>query len=604
MASQSGVTRRARRLLVAVALFAAACSSSTTAPSGTIAIANDATTAATSTVPPTTPSTATLSPTTAMADAVPALVAAAHPLATDAGLAVLEQGGSAIDATIAIQAVLGLVEPQSSGLAGGAFLLYFDAETGAITAYDGREEAPAGADPELLLDEAGEPLPFFDAVNSGRSVGVPGVVAMLARAHEDHGTAPWATNFDAAKRLATDGFEVSPRMADSIAQRIAFAPSDDFRALFLNTDGEAPAEGDVFTNPDYAATLQGVSEDWREFYSGNLPTMIVEAVAAEPRPGALTEDDFASYEARVLEALCLPYREYRVCGAPPPTSGGVGVLSWLGQLEAFDMEALGPTAKGWHHFIEAGRRAYADRGLYLADDRFVAVPVPELLDPGYLAERSATIDPTQASATVEPGVIAGFDPGADATEEASGTSHFVVRDTTGNVVTMTTSVEFSFGSGRVAGGMVLNNQLTDFSFQPIDDDGAPVANAPAPGKRPRSSMAPTLVLDADGNVIYALGSPGGPAIIAYVAKTLVGLLDWNLSPIEAVLLPNIVPSGETVRIEQGADPGLAPELEAFGHVLATDTAEISGLHVLAVGPDGSVMGAADPRREGTVATTG
>lgn len=588
-------------LCLVLSLLAAACASDATTPE------TGSTTAAPATVTSSTAdNTAATTSTTTTASAAlapePAIVAAANPLATDAGALVLEQGGSAIDAAIAIQAVLGLVEPQSSGLAGGAFMLYFDAASGTITAYDGREEAPASTTPQLLLDDSGEPLGFFDAVNSGRSVGVPGVVAMLSMAHDDHGVADWSSNFDEAQRLATDGFAVSPRLSAAITQRVAIGTSPAFDALFLGDDSEPPAVGDLFSNTDYAATLQAVAEDWRAFYSGDIAAAISDAATAEPRGGGLTVGDFERYEARRLDALCQPYREYRVCGAPPPTSGGVAVLSFLGQLDQFDMAAFGPTTDGWHHFIEAGRRAYADRDLYVADDRFVDVPASQLLDPDYLAERAATIEPDGASATVDAGVIEGFEIGADATEEASGTSHFVVRDQAGNVVSMTTSVEFVLGSGRVAGGMVLNNQLTDFSFSPTDEAGDPVANAPDAGKRPRSSMAPTLVLDAEGNVVYAVGSPGGSAIISYVAKTLVGVLDWGLDPAAAIALPNVVPSGPTIRVEDGADADLVAALESLGHTMASGASENSGLHVLHITPGGAVTGAADPRREGTVAT--
>jgi gamma-glutamyltranspeptidase/glutathione hydrolase len=351
-------------------------------------------------------------------------------------------------------------------------------------------------------------------------------------------------------------------------------------------------------NGAYAETLDEVSAYWRAFYEGEIAAQIVAATAADPLPGSLSLEDLASYEAREGEALCGPYRDWTVCGPPPPSSGGVAVLSLLGQLDAFELSTAGPTTEDWHLFIEASQRAYADRDEYVGDDHFVDVPLEEMLDPAYLAARAATIDPNAATPVVEAGVFEGFERGADATDEPSGTSHFTVVDREGNVVSMTTSVESVFGSRRVAGGFVLNNQLTDFSFTPTDEFG-PVANAVEASKRPRSSMSPTIVFEKDDPVI-ALGSPGGSSIIAYVSKTLVGFLDWGLSRDEAIALPNVVARNGSVAVEESSESAeLIAALEGLGHVVQGSASENSGIHLIELQPDSTISGSADPRREGT-----
>lgn len=533
-----------------------------------------------------------------------AMVAAANPLAVEAGLEALRKGGDAVDAAIAIQSVLGLVEPQSSGLGGGAFMLYYDAETQTLTAYDGRETAPASAGPDLFIDpQTGEPLSHFEAVFSGHSVGVPGAVAMLAMAHEDHGELPWADGFTAATDLAENGFEVSPRLAGLIRLvngRTPLAEWEATRNYFFTEAGDPLPAGYLLRNPDYAETTRALAEDWRNLYEGPIAAAIVEAVQAGPRPGGLTLEDLANYRPVRREAICRPYREWSVCGMPPPASGGVTVNELLGLLEPYDMAATGPdTVEGWRRFIEASRLAYADRDAYLGDADFVAVPVEGLLDEDYIASRAALIDRTDAMPTVAPGVPEGVTaPGADATADVPGTSHFVVVDADGDVVSMTTTVESVFGSHRMAGGFLLNNQLTDFSRDPHGADGQLVPNAPAGGKRPRSSMSPTIVFDAEGNFELATGSPGGSSIIAYTAKSLVGMLDWGLSPQEAVSLPNVVARGDVVRIEDGMDPEILAGLEALGFTLDANRGENSGLHAVRQQEDGTLVGGADPRREG------
>jgi gamma-glutamyltranspeptidase/glutathione hydrolase len=527
----------------------------------------------------------------------PYAVAAAHPLATDAGISVLAAGGSAVDAAVAIQAVLGLVEPQSSGLAGGAFLLYFDAATRRATCYEGRIEAPLGAEPSMFLREDGTPMDYLEASRTGRVFGVPGVVAMLARAHQDHGELPWSELFKTAIRLATDGIRVSPRMAGGLELAVKVGASDEFVGLYSNGDGTLLREGDSFVNAPYAETLRSVADDWRSFYSGAIAESIIAAISREPMPGVVTLEDLASYEAHVHEPICRPYREWRVCGPPPPTST-VTALSILGQLESFDLAAEPATPAAWHLFVEASQRAYADRELYLADDRFIEVPVDALLDPGYLAQRAGTIDPEIASRVVEPGRIDGFPRAVAASPEPGGTSHLVVADARGNVVSMSTSVGFVSGTRRVAGGLVLNSNLTDFSFVPARD-GVPVANAVAPRKRPRSAMIPLLVLDTDGSPRLALGSPGGISIIAYVTKTIVGVLDWGLSGAEAIELPSVVPRGGSVAIEGDRAGALVEALRDFGHDVGGTAYEGSGIHLIEIDTEGVIRGGADSRREGT-----
>jgi gamma-glutamyltranspeptidase/glutathione hydrolase len=532
------------------------------------------------------------------------MVAAANPLAVEAGLSILRAGGSAVDAAVAIQAVLGLVEPQSSGLGGGAFMLHYDAGTGDVVAYDGREVAPRGATPQLFLNADGAPLRYFEAIKSGRSVGVPGVVAMLALAHAEQGRRPWSELWQPAIELAERGFAVSPRMHSiaSLAQRQNPLAAD--AAAYLTIDGRAIVPvGHALKNPPYAATLRRVAnEGARGFYAGPVAAAIVAATQQGPLPGTLTLADLADYRAEKHEPICRSYRVYFVCGMEPPSSGGIAVLSVLGVLQQFPMHEHGPQSHlGWHYLIEAQRLAYADRDRYVGDDRFVAVPIAGLLDNDYLRSRAQLISAQRALPTVEAGLPPGAERrGRDATGASVGTSHFVVVDKNGNVVAMTTTVESLFGSQRMAGGFFLNNQLTDFSFKPVDAEGHALANAPAGGKKPRSSMSPTLVFE-DGLFRLAVGSPGGNSIIGYVSKAIVGMLDWGLGPDAAIELPNVVARGAVMVEDQRFDSALLQQLKGLGHQIQGGRgAEGSGLHAIMVMPDGTLAGGADSRREGVV----
>lgn len=529
-------------------------------------------------------------------------VAAANPHAVEAGLAVLRRGGSAADAAVAVQAVLGLVEPQSSGLGGGAFLMHYDAATGEVTSYDGRETAPAAATPELFYED-GRPLPFREAVLSGRSTGAPGAVAMLAMVHGEHGRLPWRDLFGDAERLARDGFMVSPRLAGYIAGASGQARTPWATRYFTKADGTRYAAGDLLRNPAYADTVAEIAAGGPDaFYRGRIAGEIVAAVSEGPRPGALTEADLAAYEPVERGALCRPYRVYVVC-VPPPPSSGVAVLQLLAMAERTPDILEGPeSVDAWTAFAQLQRLMYADRDRYVGDPAFVGVPVQGLLDPDYVAARAALAPALTGAA--EPGSPpGGVFAGPDATLEPAGTSHFVIVDATGDAVSMTTTVESVFGSGRMAAGFFLNNQLTDFSFDPLRKDGGPAANAVAAGKRPRSSMAPVIILDRDGRFLGALGSPGGTSILAYNAKALIAVLDWGLTMEQAFALPNLVARGDGF----GADterfsPELRQALAERGVALRPNASENSGLHgaLWRRGPGGvwSWDGAADDRREG------
>jgi len=529
--------------------------------------------------------------------AQPAWVAAANPLAVDAGLEILGKGGNAIDAAVAVQAMLGLVEPQSSGIAGGAFLLHYDAHTRKVSAVDGRERAPAGAQPDMFLDEHGKPLPFVEAVRSGRSTGVPGAIAMLYAAHAKRGALRWKELFQPAIRAASLGFKVPARLALFLGEGSPFPPTNEVRTLFSRPDGETIQEGDLFRNPEYARTLERIALDGpRALYEGAVANEIVATTHQAPFPGTMTLKDLTSYRAIWAAPLCRPYRGYTVC-VPPPPSSGVCLLEMLSILDKTDIagrHAADPQA--WFLFAQASRLIYADRDRYVADPRFVQVPVERLLDPAYVRLRLQLIG-EHAGAAPPAGEIS-MPRGRDATAESAGTSHLVVVDADGNAVSMTTTVESVFGSGRTVRGFVLNNQLTDFSFVPTDA-GRPVANAVHGGKRPRSSMAPIIVLDRFGNFVAALGSPGGSAILEYNAKALVGLLAWKLSLKQAIELPNLIARGDTFSGEIGKfSPALLAGLRERGIELKSGHAENSGLHGVVRLADGSYEGAADSRREG------
>ncbi|MCT8998372.1 gamma-glutamyltransferase [Chelativorans intermedius] len=531
------------------------------------------------------------------------MVAAANPLAAEAGLDVLRRGGSAADALVAVQTVLGLVEPQSSGLGGGGFLVWYDAESGEITTFDGRETAPAAATPALFLDEKGEPLAFFDAVIGGRSVGTPGVVRLMETVHARYGRLDWAELFQPAIARAEEGFAVSPRLHRLIANdRGKLDTQPAARAYFYDAAGEPLAEGARLANPDYAATLRAIAEGGADaFYTGEIAGKIVAAVRDHPtNPGLLSLEDLAAYEVKERPAVCAPYRGYEVCGMGPPSSGGLTVGQILGMVSHFDLATLGPDdPESWRIIGDATRLAFADRGLYMADSDFVSMP-QGLLDQAYLADRARLL--RRPDALEQKAVTAGTPPWDKAElrlpglePERRSTSHFVIVDAEGNIASMTASIENGFGSRQMAAGFLLNNQLTDFSFLP-ESDGQAVANRVEAGKRPRSSMAPTIILE-EGRPAFALGSPGGSNIIPYVANTIIALIDWRMDMQQAISLAHLTNRFGTYDLEAGTPAEeLADELEAMGYtVRVTDLT--SGLHGVAFTPRG-LEGGADPRREG------
>ncbi|WP_159997828.1 gamma-glutamyltransferase [Roseomonas sp. 18066] len=526
------------------------------------------------------------------------MVAAAHPLAAEAGLAMLRRGGSAIDAAIAAQAVLTLVEPQSSGIGGGAVMLHWNRAAGRLDAWDGRETAPAAATPALFLRPDGSPLPFYEAVVSGRSVGVPGVLSMLEAAHKAEGKLPWADLFAEAIRLAEDGFSVSSRLAGLIASETGRLRQDaTAAAYFLAADGKPWPAGHRLRNPALAATLRRVAEQGaKALQQGPLAAAIVAAVARHGGAGnGMTEADLAGYQARRRAAVCAPYRQWRVCGFPPPSSGGVAIAQILGVLEHFSLSRLAPDSPDAAHLlVEAGRLAFADRNLYLADADVTPVPVAGLIEDSYLNLRAQLVDRDRANPAPRAGNPrwrqARLAPQPDQPEH--GTSHLSIIDAAGNAISMTTTVEDAFGARLMVGGFMLNNQLTDFSFRP-EVDGRPVANRVEGGKRPRSSMAPSLIFDTEGKLAAAVGSPGGARIIGFVAQTLVGLLDWGLDPQAAVSLSRVGTLGGAAELEAET---LAGELQARGHKVEVKPMP-SGLQAIRVTPQG-LLGGADPRREG------
>ena len=527
-----------------------------------------------------------------------AMVAAANPHATEAGVAMLEAGGSAIDAAIAAQLVLGLVEPQSSGIGGGAFLLHHDPDSGETQAYDGRETAPLAATADQFLTENGTPLGFWDAVPGGLSVGAPGVLRMLELAHANHGKLAWARLFEPAIALAESGFPVSPRLHALIARDRLLPKFPAAAAYFYTPAGNPLPVGTILRNPAYAETLRRIAAEGADaFYEGEIAADIVAAVqAASINPGRLTQADLAAYQAVVRAPLCRRYRAWRVCGMPPPTSGGVAVLQMLSLLEPHDLGAATPNdPRTLHLLAEAGKLAFADRNAFLADPDFVEIPVAQLLDPDYLNARAALIDPQRALSEAEPGLERRN--GTWVQVEPPSTSHLSVVDAEGQAVSMTSSIENAFGSRLMVRGFLLNNQLTDFAFVP-EVEGRPVANRVEPGKRPRSSMSPTLVFDSGGALEMAIGSPGGSRIIGYVVRAVTGVLDHGLSVQAAIDLPHAVNRNGPTDLESGtAAAGSKAALEALGHVVR-ETELTSGLHGIRVLPDGSLEGGADPRREG------
>jgi gamma-glutamyltranspeptidase/glutathione hydrolase len=530
------------------------------------------------------------------------MIGTAHPLATQAGHSVLAAGGSAADAAVAVQMVLTLVEPQHSGIGGGGFALYWDAALGQLTSFDGRETAPAAATPDYWLWPEGEPLEFWDAVPGGRSVGVPGTLKLMETLHARYGRLPWGELFQPAIALAEDGFQVSPRLAAAIADahatRLGEFPAA--RAIYLKQDGSPKAAGEVMRNPDLARTLRLIAAEGSEpFYHGAIARDIVAAVRTEINPGVMTRADLASYEVKEREPVCMEYRARQVCGMGPPSSGALTVGQMLGMLSHFDLPALGPGVPATHLFLEAGKLAFADRGLYVADADFVEMP-EGLLDPQYLAERAALIDPERAMESASPG-----EPpwkkaelrGADGDRPNHGTAHMVIVDRYGDMLSATTTIETNFGSRVVADGFLLNNELTDFAFAP-EADGKPVANRVEGGKRPRSSMAPTIVLE-DGRPMLLIGSPGGASIIPFVAQGLIGILDFGLDPQTAIDMPHVLNRNGPTQVEVGPEAeATIAALTAMGQ--AAEASELSsGLQAILIG-DGTLTGAADKRREGAV----
>jgi len=531
------------------------------------------------------------------------MVVAANPLASKAGFDMLKRGGSAIDAVIATQLVLGLVEPQSSGIGGGAFAVYWDNERRTLASYDGRETAPAAAGPDLFLGPDGEPLKFWDAVVGGRSVGTPGLVRMLELAHRNHGKLEWAELFAPAIALAEQGFAVSPRLHALVSNDRFLKTLPEAAGYFYDGNGDPWPVEHVIRNPAYAAVLRTVADEGADaFYTGPIAQAIIKAVREVPRnPGLLNLTDLARYQAKRRPPVCGTSRKHAVCGMGPPSSGGLTVAMILGQLERFDLARLGPASpRAWHLFTESARLAYADRGLYMADSDFVNVPAAGLIDQGYLKARSRLIrtDRSIGKATAGEPLDRRADRLApDDALELPSTSHISVVDAFGNAASMTTSIESGFGSRVMVSGFLLNNQLTDFSFR-AERDGVPVANRVQAGKRPRSSMAPTIVFKPDGTVRAVVGSPGGSRIINYVAQAIVAMIDWDMDAQAAVDMGHVVNRNGKTDLEEGtAAEALMSDLGALGHEFNI-RALTSGLHVIEVLEDGTLRGGADPRREG------
>ncbi len=529
------------------------------------------------------------------------MVAAANPLAVEAGYRVLQRGGTAIDAAVAMQMVLNLVEPQSSGLGGGAFILYYSAADQKLSAFDGRETAPAAARADRFIGADGRPLRFLDAEVGGKSVGTPGVLRALELARARYGKLPWAELFQPAIRLATEGYPLSPRLHRLLAAVRLPGRNQAMRRMYYQDDDTPKPAGTLLKNPALADTLRKIAAAGANaFYEGDIARDIVSAVEHAPNPGDLSESDLAHYQAKQREPVCAPYRQWRVCGMPPPSSGGVTVLQVLGMLQRLAPQKLTTDPVPAAHLIaEAERLAFADRERYLADADFVPVPVAGLLAPAYLAARAALIRPDRSLGRALPGSPPGAplaEFGDGAAPELSSTSQLSIVDAAGNAVAMTTSIEFAFGSQQMVRGFLLNNQLTDFSFV-AQQDGKPVANRIEPGKRPRSAMAPTMVFDRDGKLVLVLGSAGGSAIINHVVKTLVAALDWNLDIQQAIAFPNFGNRNGPTDLERGtAAAGWAQPLRALGHeVRIIDMT--SGVQAIERTRDGW-SGGADPRREG------
>ena len=529
------------------------------------------------------------------------MVVAAHPLAVAAGMKMLDAGGSATDAAIAVQMVLNLVEAQSSGIGGGAFMIHFDAKKNTVNAYDGREVAPMGVTPELFLDKDGKPIRFANAVIGGRSVGVPGVLRMLELAHARHGKLPWSRLFDPAIALAEKGFPMSLRTHLQLAGDTALIADSMAHAYFYLPDGSPKPTGAILKNPEFAAVLKRIAREGPDaFYLGPIARDMVAAVRSHgTNPGSLSEQDLRDYRARTVEPVCGKYRAYKICGMPPPSAGGIAILQILGALERFDMKTVLPnSAEAIHLISEAERLAYADRERFAGDDRFTSVPVAGLISPAYNRQRSEMIRREKTMGRAEAGSPAGTQTAmADGDSlEFPSTSQISIVDAAGNAISMTTSIESGLGSRIFVHGFLLNNQLTDFSMRPVVDARA-VANSVYPGKRPRSAMSPTLVFDDRDRLYMVLGSPGGPPIIYYVAKTLIAALDWGMDMQSAISLPNFGSRNGPTEIEKGTPlENLLDPLKSMGHEVRTFDMT-SGLHGIMRTSLGW-QGGADPRRDG------
>ena len=535
-----------------------------------------------------------------------AMVAAANPHAVAAAVEMLERGGHAVDAAIAAHAVLGLVEPQSSGIGGGAFMLVYQHEDKSLVFYDGRETAPAGATVDMFMRD-GEVMDFMEAWQSGIAVGVPGAVALYKMAHEAHGKLPWADLFKPAIRLAQEGFKVSPRMVGLLPRVAELGRLDETpgAAEYFYPDGEPLQVGFLRTNPEYANTLSRIATEGIDaFYSGDIAEAIAKAAQAAPNGGSLTTEDIAAYQPIKREAICGDFRDLDICSTTPPSSGAAQIM--IGGLYEHLAAESESQADRMAAFVDAQRLAYADRDHFFGDPDAIDIPLDDLVNPAYLKHRATERFAPGATPTHgDPGLVLRQESaaalwGVDSTHEAPGTTHLSIIDSEGNALSMTATVEAPYGSSRWVAGFLLNNEMTDFARE-VSADGRPVANAIAPGRRPRSSMSPTMVFDADGSLLMVTGSPGGNSIPAYVAKSIIGVLDWNLSAQDAVDFPNIIARGEQVRVEVSVEPGkaIATDLAKRGYKVQERDGENSGLHVIVVRPDG-LEGAADKRREGTV----
>ncbi|WP_210447889.1 gamma-glutamyltransferase [Vibrio crassostreae] len=530
------------------------------------------------------------------------MVTAANPLATQAAADVLARGGNAIDAMVAVQLMLGLVEPQSSGIGGGAFLVYFDGKDKQLKTYDGRETAPLDATPRLFQDENGQPLKFYEAVVGGRSVATPGTVQLLWDTHQKYGKLEWASLIKPIAQLAEEGFTISPRLATLIEhdqERLSrFATT---KAYFFNADGSPKTAGTLLKNPEYAATLNAISKDGaKAFYQGEISTDIINTVqTAKGNPGVLAQKDFDAYSIKQREPVCSAYESYDICGMGPPSSGALTVGQILAMTEQFDLKSWGPNdARSWQVLADASRLAFADRGMYMADQDYVPMPTQGLVNTDYLQERAQLITAGKALESAPSGTPPwdhAMLRSQDVSIELPSTSHFNIVDSDGNVVSMTTTIENAFGSRLMVRGFLLNNELTDFSFK-THNDGKPIANRLEPGKRPRSSMAPTIIMQ-DDKPYMAIGSPGGSRIIGYVAQAIIAHTQWDMDIQQAINQPHFLNRFGTLDLEKGTSAAnFKPELEKMGFEVNVRDLN-SGLHAIRLTKDG-LEGAADPRREG------